>query len=101
MEHYAERRGNRQHRGIDDAVRDVDEFNLERSDGHALPRANRVQSDRTKQSVLFELLFDQGQRKRSAIDGDVQVGQEIRHSPDVVLMPVREDQGADLPAVFQ
>ncbi|MBF8304826.1 MAG: hypothetical protein HW398_14 [Acidobacteria bacterium] len=101
MEHHAERRRDGKHRGIHNAVRHVNELDRERPHRHAVLGLDLVQRHRIEQRMLVEFFFDQRQRERRPIDRDVQVGEKIRHGPDVVLMPVRQDQRLNLLAVLQ
>ena len=49
-----------------------------------------------EQAVLVELAFDVGERELGAVDGDVELGEDPGQAADVVLVAVREDDGADV-----
>ena len=53
-----------------------------------------------EQPMLFELAFDVGERELGAVDRDVELGEDPRQAADVVLVAVRQDDGANLVAVL-
>jgi hypothetical protein len=53
-----------------------------------------------EEAVLVEFIFDVGEGEFGAVDGDVEFGEDPGEAADVVLMPVGEDDGADLGAVL-
>ena len=53
-----------------------------------------------QQFVLFKPPLHQRQRERRAVNREVQLRQQKRNAADVVFMPVRQDQAADLLPVF-
>ena len=51
--------------------------------------------------MFVELPLDQGEGEFSAVDGDVELGEDPGQAADVVFMAVREQDGLDLVAVFR
>ena len=52
-----------------------------------------------QQIVLFELQLDHGRRQRRRINWDIEFLEHIRHSADVVLVAVGQDDAADAAGV--
>jgi hypothetical protein len=50
--------------------------------------------------VLVELALNVGEGELGAVDGNVQFGEDPRKTADVVLVAMREDDGADEGTVF-
>ena len=50
--------------------------------------------------MLFQLVFDVGQRELGAVDRDVQLGEQPRQCADVVFVAVRQHDGAHVLAVL-
>ena len=83
----------RQSDAVRDAVRDANELDLEGADGDPLRRSQRGQSRAGHVDAVFDQLgLDQRERQRRAVDGAVDVGQEIRDRADVVLVAVGQHQ---------
>ena len=78
MDDDAQRRVNRERNAIDQAVRDLDRMDGERSQLEALVGAHLAQVGVVEQAVLFELVFHIGQREFGAKDGNVQLARESR-----------------------
>ena len=65
------------------------------------PRQHLDQVGIIQQPMLFQLALDIGQRELRAIHRHVQLGQDPRQPADVVLMPMRQQDRADLVAVLR
>ncbi len=90
MDDCSHRRAHCQRHTLNRAVRHVQKFDLERPDGDGLPRRDLAQIGVLEQSVLFELLLYQRQRKFRSIHRHVQIAENVRHGADMILMRVRE-----------
>ncbi len=51
--------------------------------------------------MLFELALDEGQRELCAVDRNVQLRENPRQTADVILMPVSQNDTANLVAVLR
>src|SRR6266566_8248414 len=100
VEDNPERRADRERDAIDRAVSDADEFDFIRSDLDAPAGENFAQRNFVEQGGFFEALLYQSESEPRAVDGHVEIPQNIGQCADVVLMTVREDDGADARAVL-
>ena len=89
-----------QRHGAHDRVGDVDELNLKRADLKPVAGTDDVQLRALLQVVLFEAAPHQRQRELSAVDRDVQLPEQERDGPDVVFMPVGQQQRPDVRPVL-
>ncbi len=96
----AERRVDRERDAIDQAVRDLDGMDGERSGLEALVGAHFAQVGVVEQAVLVEFVFDVGERELGAPDGDFEFGEHPGERADVVFVAVREDDSAHALAVL-
>ena len=92
---HAARRLDRQRDAVRHAVRDAQELDHERSDRDAIARLDPRQPALRLFAGFFELVLDQGERERRAVDRPLDVRQHVRHGADVILVAVGEDQGGD------
>ena len=53
------------------------------------------------QAVFLELVLDERERQRRAVDRAVDVRHHVRHRADVVFVPVRQHQRGDAPFLLQ
>ena len=81
-------------------MRDVNELDLERPDVDGLLRLDLDQPRFLFEVVLFQAPLHQGQRERRAVDRHVDLGEEVGHGADVVLVAVRQNEGAHLRLVL-
>src|SRR5260370_37291361 len=81
-------------------MRDVYEFDLERADGDGLLRLDLDQPRLLFQTVLFQAPLHQGQRERRAVHRHVDLGKEVGHGSDVVLVAVGQNHGSHLRLVI-
>ncbi len=81
---------------VGDRVRDAHELGAERADLHRL--AVRIDLDQLRvvaDAVLVELGLDQPERQARAPDlGDADLAHQVRQRADVILVAVRQDDGA-------
>ena len=96
VDHDADRRLNRQRHAIDQRMRDADRLDGERPDGELLLRRDLDQLDLVEQLVLFELAFNVGQRELGGVHRDLELAQNPGQAADVVLVAVRQNDGADV-----
>jgi hypothetical protein len=94
-------RVNRQRHAVRHAVRDADEFDLERSDRHALSRLDRNQFVLVVDAVFLEFRFDQRQGQRRAVNRPRDQRCNVRDGADVVFMAVRQHKGGSAPFLLQ
>ena len=94
MNNDAERRGNSDGDRGDDRVRDVDEFDLERTEFNPVSRLDGIQADAGEHVVLFQTPLHQRQSERRTIHRNVYLADEKRNRADVVFMAVGQDQTA-------
>ena len=87
----AGRRVDGERNAVGDAVRDADELDLERTDGHPCARADRDELA-AGDAVLLQLGLDQRERQRRPVDRAVDVGQHVRHAADVIFVAVRQHE---------
>ena len=90
MDHHAHRRANGQSHPVYDAVVDPDELHLERADLQPLPRQHLVQRSRGEQLVLFQLVADDTQGKGGSENRYVDLSEQIRQRPDMILVGMGE-----------
>src|SRR3954469_10726622 len=76
-------------------------MNGERPQLEAFAGLNLVHLSVIEQAVFFQLAFDERERELSAIDGDVEFGEDPGQSADVVFVAVRQDDAADFVAVLE
>ena len=100
VNHHAERRANRQRHAIHRAVRHGNEFNFIRPDLHQPPGQHFAQRARLQQARFIQPLFHQRQRETRPVHRNVQIAQDIRQRPDVIFMPVRQHNRANVRAVL-
>ncbi len=96
----AERAVNGERDAIDQAVRDLDGMDGERSELEALVGAHLAQLGVVEQAVLVEFVFDVGERELGAPDRDVEFGENPGERADVVFVAVGEDDAANTLAVL-
>ena len=89
-----ERRGQGQRAGFDCAVGEVDEFHMEGTNLKRLAGMHLHQPNAVGQAVLFQLGASQCQGERRTVNGRVHFVQQIRQSPDVVFVRMRQQDGA-------
>src|ERR1051326_8435936 len=92
----AERGSDGERYGADDGVGDVDELDFERSDFDDLLGLDLDEARLLLELVLFEAALYQGDGEGSAIDGDVDLGEEVWDGADVVFVAVGEHESTDL-----
>ena len=81
-------------------MRDVNGVNGERSRLEALSWVDFTQIGIFEQSVLFEFVFQQGERELRSPHRHIEFGKNPRQSADVVFVTVGEDDGAHPLPVF-
>ena len=97
VEDLAMRRVDQQGVPLGDRMRERDIGNLERTHPEAtVVFLDNVQLDRAFEVGLFQLAPDQFRRERRRVDGDAEIGREIRDRPDVVFMRVSQDDGLEV-----
>ena len=82
---------------VGDRVRDADEADPEAADlDGVLLRPGLLQLDRVQEPVLVQPRLGEAERESGAPDlGNLDLAEEVRKRSDVVLVRVREDDGAD------
>ena len=75
-------------------------FDLEAAKRFGVAGPDRVQFRCLDEPVLAQLVAQESQRQRRAVDGHGESGQHVRQCADVVLMAVREDDAADVTDTF-
>ena len=73
MDQRPDRRVDRQRHAVGHAVRHADEFDLERTDRHALARPHRHEPVRAVEAVLPQFGLDERERQRRGVHGTVDV----------------------------
>src|SRR5205807_8266285 len=101
MDNYANRRVDGQGNTVHQAVRYLNGIDGEWSQGKAASGPNLAQVGTVEQLMLFQLVFDQGQRKFRAENRHVQLRKDPGQSADMVFMAVSQDNAADLVAVVE
>ena len=89
-----------QRHAVHQPVGHADGHDGERPKGEAASGQDLDQLGVFEQAVLLELALHQGQGELGAVDGDVQLGEYPGQAADVVLVPVGQDDGANLVAVL-
>ena len=100
MNDDAERRANGERDAIDGAVRDGDKFDFEWADFDEAAGDDFAERGGVEQAGFFEAFFDQREREARAINGHVEVAQNIGKRADVIFVAVREHDGADVLAIL-
>ncbi len=95
MNHDPVGRLDRERHAIGHAVGHTQELDRERADGDALARPHRHQTLLDLLAVFLELGFDKRERQRRAIHRALHDRQHMRDRPDVILVPVRQDERRD------
>ena len=85
---------------VGDGVVHVDELHLELACPHRLTRLHGDQLRRAGQPMLLQLQLDQPRGEPRAVDGHIDLLEHIRDGPDVILMPVGDEQTPQPAAVF-
>src|SRR5208282_3004296 len=101
MQHDPNRRVDSKRDTIDQAVRYLQRMNGERPNFEALSRTDFAQVRVVEKLVFVKLIFDVGQRKLGAPDGNVQFAENPRQGSDVIFVAVRKDDGAHQLAIFK
>src|ERR1039458_1341558 len=96
----SQRRGDGQRDGAHDGVRDMDKLDLEWTYRQYLLRLDRIQLGFFFKLVFFQPPLYQSQREGCSVHWHADLGQEIGHRSDVVLMAVGQDQSFDLRLVL-
>ncbi len=100
MNDDAHRRLDRQCHAIHQRVRHADRLDGEWPDGELFFGRDLDQLDLVQQLVLFQLVFHVGQRELGGIHRNLQLVQDPGQSADVVLVAVRQHDGANVPLVL-
>jgi hypothetical protein len=87
--------------GIGNTVRRPYELHFERTELYCFARFDIVQFDHRKQSMLLQLIFEEAVGQPCGIYRHIDLFEEIRHSADMVLMPMRHYDSPDLFPVFR
>jgi len=96
VEHDSQRRADRQRAGAGQRVVDVDELRLDIPEAHAVAGLDLARVPLAR-FVLFELGADQRQRERRTDHRNLrELAQQVGDPADVVFMPVRHQQSAEL-----
>ena len=97
MDHDPFRRGDGQRATIDHRVGHPQELHAETAQLHSVARLDDHQLHRTVKLVFLELFVDKPQRQGRAVDRHVQLLQHEGKRSDVILVPVGQADGADIP----
>ncbi len=97
---HPQRGMNRQRHAVHKAVRHLDGVDGERPDFERFACLNFVQFGVVEQTVLFQFAFNVGERELGTIHGNIELGQDPRQCANVILVPVRQNQSADVFTVF-
>ena len=81
---------------VRDGVGRVHPFDVEAAERARVARAHRVQLGRLDEPVLAQLVAQEAEGQRRAVDGHGQARQHVRQRADVVLVPVGQDDAADV-----
>src|SRR5205807_7532886 len=100
MDDHTEGCSNGERYAIHHGMRHMDELHFEWSGLDNLAGVNCPELRLYGELMLIQAPLHQGQRERSAIDGHVEFGQEVRDGADVVLVAVRQKQRSDVFAVL-
>ena len=94
VQQHALRRAHDDRHAVGHAVRDAHELQRERSDRN---RRSGLDLDRLRlERVLLELVLDERQRQRRAVDRAVEMRQHVGHAADVIFVAVRQHQRLQL-----
>ncbi len=96
----AERRANGKCDAVNGAVRDGDEFDFVGADFDETAGHDFAKGGGLEEAGFFEAFFYEGESEARAVNGDVQVAQNVSKRADVVFVAVREDDGANVLAVL-
>src|ERR1700721_2164311 len=97
---HAHRGLDRQRDTINQAVSDPNGLDGKGAQVKLLPRRNLDQLCGVEQAVLFELAFDIGEGELGGVDGNLQFAQNPGQATDMVLVTMRQDNGANMLAVL-
>ena len=100
VDQHAERRVNGQRHAVHQAVRDLDGIDREWPDLKALARPDLIEHGIVQLTVLFQLAFHIGQGEFSAVNRNVQLGEEPGQRSDVIFVAVGENNGAHMGAIL-
>src|SRR5271157_332153 len=100
VDHGADGSGDGQPARVDDAVREVDQLHVERAYVERLAGQHLAQLHQVSQFVLLQLAANERQRERRTVNRSVDLVQHVGQGADVVLVGVRQDDGADPLAVL-
>src|SRR5215210_717828 len=81
-------------------MRHADEFHLKRADVHHVTRLDAMQQHVAKQIVFFEFAFSEAGGEVGTVDGDVESLKNIRQSPKMIFVTVRQNYGRDVVAIL-
>ena len=81
---------------VDQRMRDADGEDREDAEVEAAAGEDLDELGVVEEAMLFELALYVGEGELGAVDRDVEVGEDPRQAADMVLVPVREDDAADL-----
>src|SRR2546421_6935095 len=81
-------------------MRRVDKLDLKIADIDDVVRLDRMDQDLVEHPMLFETLFGQADRESRGINRKVELLEYVSERPDVVLVPVGEDDRGQVVAVF-
>src|SRR5262249_22059122 len=90
-----------QRHAIDQAVRDLNRMNRERSDLEPLPGTNLAQISVVEKLVLVELVFDVGKSELGAPHRNIKFTENPGQAADVILVAMGEDDGANVLTVLE
>jgi hypothetical protein len=100
MDDGAERRRDGQRHAVHHRVRHMNELDAKGSSLHHLLRLDPLKSRLKWQLVLVQPALDQRQREGCAVDRHIELGQEVRDRPDVILVGMRQEQRPHAIAIF-
>ena len=92
----ARRGGDRQGSRIHDGVVGLDELHIELAELHDVPEGDDVPLRIVQQVVLAELVLDDAHGQAGAVDGHIDLLEDIGEGADVVLVAVGDHKGPDL-----
>ena len=81
-------------------MRHVHELDGERPQRQDFPRLHAIHARFVEHLVLFKPSLHQRERKRGPINRHVELRQQERDRPDVILMAMRQNQRADVLGVL-
>ena len=86
--------------GVRDAVGDGDELDVEGADAPTLTVGDRDHLGLPEQPGLLDAVAGQPERQRRAVDREADLAEQELQPADVVLVPVRGDDGVDAVGVL-